>query len=161
MKTISNAQEYFIEAVGYNMRQFMNDRSCLPAAYNLANALFNMRDWIWHSCRKDIECHFGKKFPNREEFTRALTSACSNFEYVRDVANASKHVALTHASTKATDITKTGLLPGSWGGSWGKSWGGSWGRTIVIIDGSKHVHFELVSTSVYKFFDGFMSSIGM
>jgi hypothetical protein len=148
MKTIATAKEYFDEVVGYNLEAYKAKLTSLPAAYNLANTLFSMHEWVWDSYGNKLEPLLEVKLGNKGALNAHMQSKCPAFNYMRDVANASKHVTLTkNPSTQATHIKNTAVT------GWGESgFGmGNFGGSIMIDDGGTKVGFENKADEVHKY----------
>jgi hypothetical protein len=90
-----------------------------------------------------------------------VQTPCTAFKYIRDLANASKHVSLNSASTSANHITHTtgqesvigkGLIGAAKIG----------GRGVVsIVDGDKRIDFENSAEAVYSYWENLLSQFKM
>lgn len=151
MAAIATASEYFEQVVGYNLQQFKAQPTSLPAAFNLASTLFSMHEWVWDSYGNKLEEHLGVKLGCAAALSAHTHSNCAAFKYMRDLANASKHVILTkNPSTQATHITDTTAIESRYGeGGYGVS---KYGRGVVVIDdGGTKVDFECAADEVYVY----------
>lgn len=146
MSKITTAQEYFEQVVGYNVQAYKAQPSSLPAAYNLANALFSMHEWMWHTYGAAL----GKNLRSARDFNNQVQNACPAFMHIRDLANAAKHVSLSSPSTQATKIADTVAIKSRYGeGVWGVS---KFGRGVVVIDdGGTLVDFENTADEVVEY----------
>ena len=115
-----------------------------------------MRDWVWKSYdSKQLGQRLGVKLSNKSAFNEHIKCKCPAFKYMRDVANASKHVSLSSASTQAKHIKDTGLS--GWGeGGYGL---GRYGGSIMIDDGGKKVYFEEVAKEVYCYWKNLLEKL--
>jgi hypothetical protein len=160
MKTVSNAREFFDEVLEYNLAAYKADPTCLPAAYNLASALFSMHEWMWHSYKTELKTVLGTGFDNEKTFNKWMQEDLTAYMHMRDLANASKHFVLREksASTAATKITDTVAIESKYGeGVYGES---KYGRGVVAInDGGKYVDFEDTAIEVYEFWGALLSKI--
>jgi hypothetical protein len=152
MVTIATAREYFDQVVAYDLDHYKAQPSSLPAAYNLAGSLFSMHEWVWDSYGDKLELQLGVKLRNAFALNSHTQSNCPEFKYIRDVANASKHVSLINASTQATHITDTTAIESTFGG--GVFGGSKFGRGVVVIDddGTK-IDFENTADKVYSYWE--------
>lgn len=150
MATIATASDYFEQVLGYNLQQYKAQPTCLPAAYNLAGSLFSMHEWVWDSYGNKLEQHLGVKLGSAAALNTHTQSNCLAFKYMRDVANASKHVSLSKASTQATHITDTTAIESKWGeAAYGVS---KYGRGVVVIDdGGTKIDFENAADEVVEY----------
>lgn len=151
MATIATASDYFEQVVGYNLQQYKAQPTCLPAAYNLAGTLFSMHEWMWHTYGEKLVQQLGVKPSGAAALNAHTQSNCPAFKYMRDLANASKHVTLTkNPSTQATHITDTTAIESRYGE--GFSGVSKYGRGVVAIDdGGTKVDFEDAADEVYVY----------
>ena len=158
MKTISNAKEFFEQVLDYNLKQYKADPTCLPAAYNLASALFSMHEWMWHSYKTELETALGEGFDSEKAFNKWMQKNLTAYAHMRDLANASKHFVLKNPSTAATKITDTVAIESKYGEAiYGKS---KYGRGVVAInDGGTHVDFENTANEVYIYWGALLVKI--
>lgn len=146
MTSITSAKAFFNEVLKFNLSSYKENPSSLPAAYNLANALFSMHEWMWHTYGDAL----GKNLYCKNDFNNYVQTACPNFKHMRDLANAAKHVSLNNPSTQATHISNTTAIENGYGeGAYGSS---KYGRSAVVInDGSTKVDFECAANDVFIF----------
>jgi hypothetical protein len=155
MTTISTAREFFEQVVEYNLQQYKSQPTSLPAAYNLANSLFSMHEWMWHTYGNEL----GESLRNASAFNSHVQNACPAFKHMRDLANASKHVSLKSPSTQATHITDTTAIESRYGVAvYGVS---KYGRGVVVIDdGGTKVDFENAADEVYVYWRDLLLKAG-
>jgi hypothetical protein len=96
------------------------------------------------------ECKLGFGMHNKYDYSAYVQGVCGEFKYIRDLANASKHVFLTSPSTKATHITDTSSVDSKWGeGAYGVS---KYGRGVVVMRaGDVIVDFEGAADKVFEY----------
>jgi hypothetical protein len=155
MAKIATARDYFEQVVLHNMQQYKANPSSLPAAFNLANCLFSMHEWMWNT----YECKLGSGLCKKHDYNAYVQDACSEFKHIRDLSNASKHVFLTSPSTKATHITDTSSVDSKWGeGVYGVS---KYGRGVVVIsDGDVIIDFETAADIVFDYWQDMLGRMG-
>jgi hypothetical protein len=154
MKTIATAKQYFDDVVGYNLAAYKAQPTSLPAAYNLANSLFSMHEWMWSTYGTAL----GTSLNNARDYNAYVQANCTGFKYMRDLANAAKHVSLSSASTQATHITDTAAIESKWGeGVYGVS---KYGRGVVVInDGGTNVDFENTADAVHAYWNNVLVNL--
>lgn len=83
---------------------FVHDQGDLRLGLHSATSLFHLSDWIWVAHEAYIRANFqwlqgGALVPvtRREEFANAVADQHPNFENVRAMANAAKHLSLRPA----------------------------------------------------------------
>ena len=169
MNKIGTAREYFDGVVAYNLQQYKAQPTNLPAAFNLANSLFHMYEWLWNGHETQIKNHYSQNFANNADFNSFVQSSCQSFKHIRDLANASKHMSLNNrASTSAKHITDTEAVSSVWDvdGNWDDNgtWDdrGKWGRGVVVInDGGQNIDFENCADDVHKFWQDLLKQLGI
>lgn len=154
MATVSTARQYFEKVIAFNLQQYKADPTSLPAAFNLANSLFSMHEWMWHTYGNAL----GANLRRPSDFNSLVQTMCPAFKHMRDLANASKHVSLSSPSTQAAHITDTEAIESKWGeGVWGVS---KWGRGVVVInDGDAKVDFENTADEVCRFWEDMLGKM--
>lgn len=143
---IENPKDYFDCVIYYNLEQYKNKPDFLPAAFNLSNSLFNMCEWMWHA----YEHQLGVNILAKNDYVRYVVKSCPSFRYIRDLANASKHVILNLPSTKMVGISDAVAAESGFGrGEYGV---GKFARGSVFIDnGGVRIDFEDAADEVFDF----------
>jgi hypothetical protein len=86
----------------------MTKTSSFRTAFNAATALFHLHEWVWEFKRTEVETKYGQTFAKKGEFWKFIEAQLPRAAFVRDLANASKHVKLTiKPSTSMTHIANT------------------------------------------------------
>jgi hypothetical protein len=155
MKTIETAHDYFEQVVGYNLQQYKAQPTSLPLAYNLAISLFHMHDWVWVEHKATLQAHFDANVASKRGFNAHVQEACHSFKYIRDVANAYKHVSLSSASTSATHISNTAAT-GYGEGGYGV---GGYGGGIIVVDGGTRINFLTAAGKVYEYWRDLLAKL--
>lgn len=132
----------------------------LRLALHLANALFHMADWVFHSYEANVKAKFtftnslGQTLPVSDvgTFANALEVGNDDFARIRGIANAGKHLKLsnirpvTNAPSHAanTQSQELGFGEGGFGiGEFG-------GAKRVMLEGATDMDFETLATNVYN-----------
>jgi len=148
---ITKSSEYFREVVEPNYKEFISNDSSFRTAFNLANALFNMRDWVFRLEKADAEKILGANFSNETQFWAFIEQQVPKAGYIRDVANASKHVKLTkHPSTSLTHVANTYISSGAFGAG-GFGVGRFSAPTVMLEDQNNDVSFDSCATDLFNF----------
>lgn len=143
---IESARDYFDFVVLHNLNEYKSKPDFLPVAFNLSNSLFNMCEWMWHTYGRRL----GIDICKRNDYVGYAVKSCPNFGYIRDLANASKHVTLNTPSTQmisASDAVSVGSGFGEGGFGIGKFSRGS----VFIGAGGAKVDFENAADEVFEF----------
>src|SRR5262245_923925 len=98
-QAIDGAEKYFAEVLKPQYYKFFGHPATLRGAFNLATALFHFHEWLYEFHKASLESHLGKSLPSKASLWQHAESIDPNFRYVRDLANASKHVQLTKRSS--------------------------------------------------------------
>jgi hypothetical protein len=93
-ETLKGASDYFAQMLKPNKNAFFNNASNFANALNLATSLFHFHEWLYLDFAPKLESEFNTKFPNKGAFWQAVQATDTRFGYIRDVANASKHVKI-------------------------------------------------------------------
>lgn len=152
---IESPKDYFEYVIFYNFEKYKLKPGFLPTAFNLSNSLLNMFDWMWHT----YECRLGDDIFLKKDYRKYVHHTCPSFEYISDLANASKHLSLNRASTKMTSISDATAAESKFGeGGFGV---GKFGRGAVIINsGGYSIDFERVAIEVYEFWRAELNRVG-
>jgi hypothetical protein len=105
---LDTVQKYFAEILEPEFQEFFSRPSTFRNTVNLARSLFHFHEWMWRQCKGNLEAHFGKSLKTPGSFLGEMEKIDSRFGYIRDVANASKHVVLDgQPSTSMKHIANT------------------------------------------------------
>ena len=150
---LDSAQEYFKQVLEPNYNAFMGAPSTFQAAFNAASSLFHMRDWVYNLKRAELEKALGEKFADQAAFWRYIEKNVPGADFIRDVANASKHVKLDHSSTSMTHVANVAIMTTGYGeGGYGEGrYGGA--AELKIKDGSADVSFDKCAQNMFKFWE--------
>ncbi len=110
---LDTAKKYYSEVLKPQYDEFFNSPTSFRTAFNLVGSLFHFHEWIYEDYKIELEAHFGKTFANKGSFWGAMEATDRRFAFMRDVANASKHVRLTkNPSTSMTHVANTAIQIG-------------------------------------------------
>lgn len=139
---MSNAGDYFKEIVEPTVVEFQSTRSSFRTAFATATVLFHAHEWLWEFNRTDLEAAFGQTFPKRGDFWGFVQTQVPTAGYMRDVANASKHVRLTlRPSTGMSHVANTHVQTTGYGmGAYGAGRYG--GRNLTMDDSGQSISFD-------------------
>jgi hypothetical protein len=118
-----------------------------------------MRDWVYNMKRNELEKALGQKFADQAAFWRYIENNVPGAAFIRDVANASKHVKLDHSSTSMTHVANVAIMTTGYGqGGYGEGpYGGA--AELKIKDGSSDVSFDKCAQSTYKFWQSLIPKL--
>ena len=106
--SMDDAKASFTEVVKPSYDEFIDTQSTFRTAFNAATALFQMHEWVYEFNRSDLEKKYSTTFNSKGEFWGFVETLSLGGKYIRDLANASKHVRLTiRPSTSMTHIENT------------------------------------------------------
>jgi hypothetical protein len=82
---------------------FKADKSNLRKAWHCAGSLFHLHEWVYETHKVSIDAKYTYKYDrgtiqpvtSASHFANSLGQAQPNFQLIRGIANASKHVALS------------------------------------------------------------------
>lgn len=162
--SVSSADDYFLQVLRPNARVFFASPSTFATAFNLATSLFHFHEWLFHEHRSLLESTFGVTFKTPGAFWKHVQSSDLNYGYIRDLANASKHMVIGtpgHAppSTTMTHAANTHITSSSFGqGAFGaRRFGG--GPNVVFSAGGSDVDFDPIATKLLSYWTQLLQSL--
>ena len=153
-QVIDSAHKYYLEILKPQHEEFFAAPATLRGAFNLATALFHFHEWLYEFHKADLEAHFGTKLPTKGAFWARVESADSKFGYVRDLANASKHVRLTQRpSTDVHHVANTSFQVAAFDSA---SFDSSAFETggIKMKEGNAHISFDECAKGLFRYWSG-------
>jgi hypothetical protein len=112
--TLDSASKYYLEILKPEHDEFFARPATLRSGFNLAKNLFHCTDWALAYHRNELEAHFGVMLSDPADLWAEIEKRDGRFGFIRDVANASKHVRLTRRpSTSMSHIANTFIETGS------------------------------------------------
>lgn len=161
-KLIMNSARMFYDLiVTPACKEFFDTQSSFRTMFNVATALFHMRDWLYVHNRTELEKHFQLTFASGSKLWHHIEQQESKAKYIRDVANASKHVVLTiRPSTTMTHIANTYIESSTYGaGGYGT---GRYGApNAKMDDGGQPVSFDDCAMAVKRYWDELLVKIAV
>jgi hypothetical protein len=110
---LDSASKYYSEILKPEHDEFFAAPATLRSAFNFARSLFHFHDWLFDGHRAQLEAHFGTPLQSPGTFWAKVEKIDARFGFIRDLANASKHVRLTKKpSTSMTHVANTSLVVG-------------------------------------------------
>ena len=150
---IDDYKKYWNEVVLPDYEDFMSDVGNLRKAFHLAISLFHMTDWLYWGNKEHIDANFtfldkdanSQRVTSESTFSNSICDYDPDFELIRGIANASKHLKLQrpgqHAASPTnaanTYVTSTGYGVGSY------STGPYGGSPRVRLQGPNNQDIEL------------------
>lgn len=156
--SLTDAKDFFVEVVDPSVSDFLSRPTTFRSAFSVVTALFHAHEWIYEFKRAEIEAHFGRAFASKGDFWGFVEKQVPQAAFIRDLANASKHVRLTiRPSTSMTHIANTSIQSvGFGGGSYGQSrYGG--GPTATMKDGSADISLDDCVSKLGVFWTGLIA----
>jgi len=152
MHSLDDAGVYFSEVVEPTATEFFGTPSSFRTALALATVLFHAHEWLWEFNRTDLEAEFSTAFPSAWKWWKFVEAQVPEARFIRDLANASKHVRLTlKPSTSMTHIANTSIQSTGFGeGGFGAGrYGG--GPNVTMKDGADDVSFDDCANNLLAF----------
>lgn len=115
-KSLTDAKNYFDLVVELNVADFIENPSTFRLAFNAASALFHQHEWLFESKKAELERFYSQSFENKGKFWKHIENSLPEASYIRDLANASKHIKLTiQPSTSMCHIANTVIRTSTFG----------------------------------------------
>jgi hypothetical protein len=158
--TLTSSRLYFDEVLEPNRRAYFDGPVTFASAFNFAASLFHFHEWLFADHKDQLINRFGLKPDGIKPraFWLKVQEVNSSFGYIHDVANASKHVALTRPSTALNNISQTALQSVGYGkGAFGV---GRYSRpNFVLLDGDKTISFDECATAMFAYWRGLLEEL--
>ena len=102
---MNDAGSFFAKIVKPNVDDYRNKPSEFRTAFNAATALFHFHEWLFEYKQAELEAKYSLRFSGKGDFWGYVGGLVPSSKFIRDLANASKHVKLTvRPSTSMTHI---------------------------------------------------------
>ena len=153
---LTSAEDYFLKVMKPNYDAFFGASSTFASAFNLATTLFHFHEWLFDQYKPELEQNFRTTFASKGPFWQAVQGTNTNFGYIRDVTNASKHVTIGDQdspppSTGITHIANTRIISIGYGqGGYGQArYGG--GPAVVFDDAGNQISFDDCASQLFDY----------
>lgn len=157
---IDDYKKFWNEVLLPDYQEFMKETDNVRKAFHLASSLFHMADWLYWGNKTYIDTNFtfvdrnGAAQPVSDEktFANAVRDLCPDFELIRGIANAGKHLqvrkgqhAASPVSAANTYVTSTGYGTGGhgmgpYGGTARVRQQGPNNQDVELTDLAKRIH---------------------
>jgi hypothetical protein len=156
---LDSACKYYSEILKAEYDEYFAAPATLRSAFNLAKNLFHFHDWLFEDHRKELEAHFGMQLAHPATFWAGVEKIDNRFGFIRDLANASKHVRLTHRpSTSMTHIANTFIEVGAFDSA-------AFDRSVFdttrvkMKDGTVDVDFDDCARALFRYWTDLLQRI--
>ena len=153
-RTLASSRAYFVEVLTPNRDAYFDGPVTFAGALNFATSLFHFHEWLFADHRDQLITSYGLLPSNGKitahTFWSKVQGADKRFGYIRDVANASKHMVLTNSSTEVKSIGQTSLQSVGFGmGAFGV--GRFSGPNFAILDGDATISFDECASRMFDY----------
>jgi hypothetical protein len=157
--SLSDPKVFFEEVARPSFDDFMNNQSSFKTAIHAATALFHLHEWVWEFKRTEIEAKYSQAFASRGVFWKLIEAKVPQARFVRDLANASKHVRLTiKPSTSMTHIANTTIQTVRFGeGDYGV--GRDSAPSVVMKDGPNDISLDDCLQDLFHFWSSLLADL--
>ncbi|PLX39572.1 MAG: hypothetical protein C0606_03475 [Hyphomicrobiales bacterium] len=131
VQRVKESEDYWEKIVKPDYTDFFAHLDDIRRAFHLSVSLLHLADWIYVAHKSAIDGTFTFKDASQQDrpvdsvptFANALGDNCEEFELIRGIANASKHLSLTRPGRSAnspihaanTSVQTTGYGQGGFG----------------------------------------------
>lgn len=161
VEVLDGPQRYYAEVMKPGYDEFFGSPSSFRTAFNLASSLFHFHEWLYEYSRAKLEAHFGKALNTPAAFWATVEATNQRFSFIRDLANASKHVRLTRRpSTCVGHVANTYIRIGTFQR-------GAFDPRVfdagcmVMKDGATEVSFDACATELFNYWTRLLNDIGL
>ena len=157
--SLTDAKEYFEQIVIGNVDDFLRNPSTFRLAFNAASSLFHQHEWLFECKQSEIESKLGATFSKKGDFWQHVETLVPEAKYIRDLANASKHVKLTiRPSTNMTHIANAVIQTSSFGsGGYGVSRYSA--DSVSMKDNGHDISLDDCVQKLWAFWQGLISDV--
>jgi hypothetical protein len=157
---IDDCKKYWNELVEPDYREFMAAIDDMRRAFHCASSLFHMADWLYWGNKAYIDANFTFRDKNginqpvydERSFANAIRDLHPDFELIRGIANASKHLLIAkgkHAAAPSS-AANTYVTPIAYGeGSYGVGPYGGSPRVRQEAPNNQDIEFTDLAKSIY------------
>ena len=157
--SLTDAKEYFEQIVIGNVDDFLRNPSTFRLAFNAASSLFHQHEWLFECKQSEIESKLGATFSKKGDFWQHVETLVPEAKYIRDLANASKHVKLTiRPSTSMTHIANT-VIQSTGYGMGGYGMGRYGGTNIKMKDDGGETSLDDCVQKLHSFWQELVSDM--
>jgi hypothetical protein len=149
-QSLDDAKDFFEQIVEPSFTEFMSAPSSFRTAFNAATALFHMHEWLYEYKKAELEAKYSLPFLKKGDFWGHVETLVPLSKFIRDLANASKHVRLTlRPSTSMTHIANTVIQTVGFGqGGYGV--GRYSAPTVTMKDGTTDVVLDDCAKDLFR-----------
>jgi hypothetical protein len=153
VESLDDAKAFFEQIVRPSLADYMGQPSQFRTAFNAATALCHMHEWLYEFKQAELESKFGQHFSSAGKFWGYVETLVPSCKFIRDLANASKHVRLTRRpSTSMTHVANT-VIQSTGYGQLGYGQGRYGGRNTTMKDGPNDVLLDDCVTDLMTFWE--------
>lgn len=172
MKKIDDYQKYWSEIVIPDYEEHRDNLDDLRRTFHCASSLFHMADWLYLGNKPHFDATLtfidkngnAQAVQDEKTFANAVRDFFADFELIRNIANASKHLEIrkgTHAASPVsaanTYVTTTGFGTGGYGSG---TYGGA-ARVRQEAPDNNDIEFSDLSTSIVDMWRRFCAEHGI
>jgi hypothetical protein len=147
---LDTSEKYFTEVLEPEVQSYLELPRSFRSAFNVARSLFHYHEWLYADRRADLERRYGRSFAKKGDFWGEVEAAHNAHAFIRDFANASKHVRLTiKPSTSMTHIANTSFTVLKSGNDNVDM--NVFGGSLKMKDGNYDVSFDYCATQLFRY----------
>lgn len=156
---LESSIDFYDEVVKSSYDEFVGSPSSFRTAFNLVSALFHMHEWVYEFDKSTAEAQLGARFDSAYQIWQHIETSIPNAKFIRDVANASKHVRLTKkTSTSMTHIANTFIQSVGYGeGGYGV--GRNSAPSVMMEEESGFISLDACAKDVFQFWQKLITAI--
>jgi hypothetical protein len=160
-KTLDSARKYYDWVLKPQYDDFFSKPAEFRHLINLASSLFHYHEWLFsdYSAQLHIELSVGQPVQTPGQFWAEVQATNANFGFIRDIANASKHVKLTrNPSTSMTHMANTTIQVATWDNAqWDQA---KWDEPYATSkDGTSDVLFDTCANELFQYWDALINKL--
>ena len=140
---LATARDFLNEVVVKDVEDFSAESESLRKAFHCALSLYHLHEWVFASHSSELT------HKSVRDFDKSLCASSVDFQLIRDIANAAKHMELTRDPQRITHAANTAVQSTGWGeGGYGMGPYGGGPRVRIHVGPTEFEEFSVVSQSV-------------
>jgi hypothetical protein len=153
---LDSASKYYSEILKPEHDEFFAAQATLRSAFNLATNLFHFHEWLFDGHKAQLEVCFGRTLKSADALWAEVERINSQFGFIRDLANASKHVRLTRRpSTSMTHVANTFIEVGAFDSAAFDT------ARVKMKDGPVDVEFDDCARALFRYWTDLSGRLGV
>lgn len=158
---LDNSRKFYDWVLIKQYDDFFKNDTTYQHLINLASSLFHFHEWLFNDFQSVLHTELGanQRLSNPGQFWGAVEATNQKFGFIRDIANASKHVRLTrNPSTTMSHMANTSIHVATWDSAqWDNA---KWDApSATSKDGANDVLFDTCADELFQYWTNLVDKL--